>query len=506
MILPNQLWGVISLKILYLVNISTVLLKILNFLLIMTAVATNTSTERIQRIFSAQQANHLAVGKTTAKERIAKLDKLHQAIMRYQPQIREVLYQDYRKPVAEVDLTEIYVLTSEIKHAKAHLKSWMRAKKVGTPLSMMGSSSWIRYEPKGVCLIIAPWNYPFQLAFGPLISAIAAGNTVIIKPSEHTPNTSGLMKKIINELFNENEIAVVEGEVETSTALLQLPFNHIFFTGSPQVGKIVMKAAAKHLTSVTLELGGKSPTIVDETAHLKSAAKRIAWAKFSNNGQICIAPDYLYVHENVKDKFLEYFTAQLKEFYTNAQDNPAYMRIVNNKHFKRVKSYLDNSVAAGAKVIYGGTSDGSDNFLEPTVVTNVPLDSDLMEKEIFGPVLPVLTYRNLDEVLQVINSKEKPLALYIYSQKKKNISYILDNTRAGTGCINNSAVHFFNNNLPFGGSNNSGIGKSHGHFGFQAFSNARGILKQHIPGALEILMPPYTDFKQKLIDLTIKWF
>lgn len=472
----------------------------------MTAIATGTDTQRIKRIFAAQQKNHLAVGKSTRKERIAKLNKLHDAIMRYRPEIREALYEDYRKPVAEVDLTEIYVLTSEIKHAKAGLRDWMRDKKVGTPLSMMGSTSWVRYEPKGVCLIIAPWNYPFQLAIGPLISAIAAGNTVIIKPSEHTPRTANLMEQIISELFDENEIAVVQGEVEAATALLQLPFNHIFFTGSPQVGKIVMKAAAQHLTSVTLELGGKSPTIVDETANLKSAAKRIAWSKFSNNGQICIAPDYLYVHEKVKDKFIEAFTNQLNEFYTDAQNNPAYMRIVNNSHYRRVKSYLDNSVAAGAKVVYGGQHDDNDNFLAPTLVTDVPLNSDLMEKEIFGPVLPILTYRDINEVIELINSKEKPLALYMYSSKRKNINHVLDNTRAGTTAINNSAVQFFNNNLPFGGSNNSGIGKSHGHYGFLAFSNERAVLKQNIPGALEMLLPPYTDFKQKLIDLTIKWF
>jgi len=215
---------------------------------------------------------------------------------------------------------------------------------------------------------------------------------------------------------------------------------------------------------------------------------------------------YLYVHENVKDKFIQAFTKQLKEFYTDAQNNPAYMRIVNNNHYRRVKSYLENSVAAGAKVVYGGKSDDNDDFLEPTLVTDVPLDSDLMQHEIFGPVLPILTYRNLDEVIEVINSKEKPLALYIYSSKRKNINYVLDNTRAGTTAINNSAVQLFNNNLPFGGSNNSGLGKSHGHYGFIAFSNERAVLKQNIPGALEMLMPPYTGFKQKLIDLTIKWF
>ncbi|MEM8892354.1 MAG: aldehyde dehydrogenase family protein, partial [Bacteroidota bacterium] len=261
------------------------------------------------------------------------------------------------------------------------------------------------------------------------------------------------------------------------------------------------------LSSVTLELGGKSPTIVDETANLKAAATRIAWGKFSNNGQICIAPDYLFVHESKKDKFIELLTAKLNEFYEgDAQTSDSYCRIVNNNHFKRIKSYVDDSVSKGANLIHGGKTNSDENYMEPTVLTDVPADSDLMQKEIFGPVLPINTYSDISEPLEVINSKEKPLALYIYSRSSKNIKHVIDNTRAGGTCINNNAVHFFNNNLPFGGSNNSGIGKSHGKFGFEAFSDARGIYQQHIPGALEMLMPPYNGFKQKLIDLTIKWF
>ena len=467
----------------------------------------NTSLDKIHQIFEAQKHHQYEVALSTAKDRIRKLNKLHDAVMNHQDEIRKALWEDYRKPAAEADLTEIYVITSEIKHAKANLRRWMSAQKVGTPMSMMGSSSWVKHEPKGVCLIISPWNYPIQLTMGPLISAVAAGNTVMVKPSEHTPHSGAVMEKIVSSVFEENEVAFFEGDVETSTALLKLPFNHIFFTGAPEIGKIVMKAAAENLASVTLELGGKSPTIIDETANLNDAATRIAWGKFSNNGQICIAPDYIFVHESKKDEFIEKVRAKLKTFYgEDVSASEDYMRIINRRHFDRVKSYLDNSIAKGAKIAIGGKMNADDNFIEPTVVTDVPMDSDLMQKEIFGPILPIMTYKNIQEVIDLINSKEKPLALYIYSKKQKNINHIVSYTRAGATCINNNDVHFFNNNLPFGGSNNSGIGKSHGKYGFEAFSNARAFYKQNIPGALEMLMPPYTNFKMKLIDLTIKWF
>ncbi|MEZ4887470.1 MAG: aldehyde dehydrogenase family protein [Chitinophagales bacterium] len=466
------------------------------------------NTTNIQQLFDSHKENQYKVGNTTAKERIHKLDKLHVAVeTTYREALREAMYKDFKKHPSEVDLTEIYVVTTEIKHAKSHLKKWMSKEKVSTPMSMMGSSSWIHYEPKGVCLIISPWNFPLNLTFGPLVSAIAAGNTVMIKPSEYTPHTSAVMKKIIETLFPSNEIVVVEGGVETSTELLELPFNHIFFTGAPSIGKIVMKAAAKNLTSVTLELGGKSPTIVDETANLEQAAARIAWGKFLNNGQICIAPDYVFVHKSKKDEFVDLVGKKLKEFYgDDASTSDAYNRIVNGKHFERVRSYLEDSVEKGANIAYGGKSNIATNYMDPTVVTDVPLKSKLMEEEIFGPILPVNEYTDLQEAIDFINANEKPLALYIYSKNKKNINRIMDNTRAGGTCINNNDVHFFNTHLPFGGVNNSGIGKSHGFYGFQAFSNARSVYEQKIPGALELLMPPYNNTKQKLIDLTIKWF
>ncbi|MBT8221401.1 MAG: aldehyde dehydrogenase family protein [Bacteroidia bacterium] len=471
------------------------------------APALQTDVKKIKGIFNSQTANQFEVGNTTAKQRLAKLDKLYDAVLKYKQEIREALYADFKKPEAEVDLTEIYIVTSEIKHARRHLKQWMSREKVETPMSMLGSSSWIHYEPKGVVLIISPWNFPINLTFGPLISAIAAGNCVMIKPSEHTPHSSAVMQKIIDEIYDEQEVALIQGGVETSTELLKLPFNHIFFTGAPSIGKVVMAAASKHLSSVTLELGGKSPTIVDETANLGAVATRMAWGKFANNGQVCIAPDYVLVHESKKDALIDAVKEKIEAFYgTDVSKSKDYCRMVNGRHHARVQSMIDDAVANGGKVVMGGESNASEDYIAPTMITDVSLDSKIMTEEIFGPVLPIVTYAKLDEAIDLINSKEKPLALYIYSKSKKNINKIMKHTRAGGTCINNSDVHFFNTNLPFGGSNNSGIGKSHGRYGFEAFSNARSVLQQNIPGALEMLMPPYTDFKQKLIDLTIKWF
>ncbi len=467
----------------------------------------DTNTTELQRIFDLQHKNQFKVANATASERRAKLDKLHKAVLKYRDDIKTALHKDYRKHPSEVDLTEIYPVTSELKDAKSNIGRWMRNHSVSTPLALLGSSSYIKYEAKGVVLIISPWNFPINLTLGPLASAIAAGNTVIIKPSEMTPHASAIMGKIIKEVFNENEVAVVEGGVATSTNLLKLPFNHIFFTGAPSIGKVVMRAAAEHLTSVTLELGGKSPTIVDETANIDAAARRVAWGKFLNNGQVCIAPDYLFVHETKKAEFITKVKEYVKTFYTeDASKQESYARIVNNRHHGRVKGYIDDAVSKGAKIEMGGASDSNQDYLAPTMMTNVSKDSTLMTNEIFGPVLPVYGFTDIKTVIDEINSRDKPLALYIYSSSKKNQRHIMANTRAGGTCINHSAVHFFNTNLPFGGSNNSGIGKAHGKHGFEAFSNARGVLKQHIPNALELLMPPYNNFKQTLIDLTIRFF
>lgn len=461
----------------------------------------------IQQIFKTQQAYQQTMTNTTARERIAKLNKLLKVLNSYRQEIRDALFKDFKKHASEVDLTELYPIITEIKHAKSHLRSWMRPKRVSTPLSLLGTSSYVQHDPKGVVLIIAPWNYPVNLVFCPLVSAIAAGNCVIVKPSEHTPHTSGVMKKIISAVFEEREVALVEGGVETSTSLLELPFNHIFFTGAPSIGKVVMRAAANHLTSVTLELGGKSPTIIDESADIAKAAKRIAWAKFHNNGQICIAPDYLFIHESKQAEFIEKFKAVIQHFFDNPLHSESYCRIVNQRHHQRIKSYVDDALSKGAKIEIGGTFDEKQNFIAPTLMTEVSLDSKLMTEEIFGPILPLFTFKKIEEVSDFINKGEKPLALYIYSKKRKNVNFILKNTKSGGVSINHSILHFLNMNLPFGGANNSGIGKSHGYYGFEAFSEAKGILKQWAPWSiLELVMPPYSGIKQKLIDITLRWF
>jgi len=461
----------------------------------------------IQEIFDLQKSNQYNIGNTTASQRIAKLEKLHQALLKYRDDIKKALFDDFRKHPSEVDMTEIYPVISEIKHAKRHLSSWMKNQSVRTPLALLGSSSYIRYEPKGVVLIISPWNFPVNLTFCPLVSAIAAGNCLFIKPSEMTPNITSLMSKIILEVFDESEVTLIEGGIDISTELLKLPFNHIFFTGSPAIGKIVMAASAKHLSSVTLELGGKSPTIVDETADVDLAAKRITWAKFANNGQICIAPDYVYIHESLKEAFLLSVNKYISQFYSeDAAKETSYNRIVNVHHFERLRGYISDALAKGGKIESGGTFNVAENYISPTVITHVDRHSSLMTNEIFGPIMPVFGFTSLDEIVNDINAQEKPLALYIFSKNSKNIDYVIQNTRAGGGCINHCAVHYYNTYLPFGGSNNSGIGKAHGMEGFKSFSNTRGILKQNITNALDLLVPPFNSFKQKLIDITLKYF
>ena len=456
--------------------------------------------DAIERVYEAQQRNRAAVATTTAAQRIEKLKRLERAVLDRRDEIRAAMWADYRKPAAEVDLSEIYPVVSEARHAARHLRRWMKPKRVSTRLALLGSSSSIVYEPKGVVLIIAPWNFPFNLTLGPLVSAIAAGNCAILKPSEMTPESTACMKRILGDLFEENEVAVIEGDATVAEALLRKKWDHIFFTGSPAIGKVVMKAAAEHLTSVTLELGGKSPAIVDSTANVAEAARKIAWGKFFNSGQVCIAPDYALVHESVRDEFV------LKLREAMASHGPSARGwIVNDRHAARVKRLIDGAVASGAEVIEGGTSSGRE--LAPTVLANVAPDSAVMNEEIFGPVLPVLTYRNLDEALALIESKEHPLVLYIFSRARKVARDILRRTRAGGTAINHTMVHFYQLELPFGGVGHSGVGKSHGFHGFEAFSNARGVLDQRLPfSAIELLFPPYTGrVKQWLIDFTVRW-
>lgn len=465
----------------------------------------------ISEVFELQKKRAIQLRSSPLRDRINLLNKLEKWILNNRNTIQDAIFDDYRKPIEESGFSEIFPVVSEIRHVKKNLKRWASDKKKDTPLFLFGSSATIKHEPKGVCLIIAPWNYPFMLLMDPLISAIAAGNTAILKPSEITPKISGLMKKMVSELFEKNEISLFEGGVTTSKFLLSLPFDHIFFTGSTEVGKIVMKAAAESLATVTLELGGKSPTIVDETANIKSAAERIAWGKFINTGQSCIAPDYILVHEKVKHQLVNELKKQINKMYGKGCDQYkhalSFGRIVNERHFVRVQKLTDDAIRKGAKVIYSGENDKRTRLISPTILTQVTADMEIMKEEIFGPVLPVIEYKNLDEVVDFINERPKALALYVFSKSKKNQEKILLNTSSGTFSINETMVHFSHQNLPFGGINHSGIGKAHGYHGFMSFTNEKSVLKQWSPiSASTFLYPPFTHFKNKILDLMIKYF
>lgn len=459
-------------------------------------------------LFNSQMNRFMEVGKTTWKERVAKLRALKNALEHeYKQPIREALYSDFGKPFLETDLTEIYPILAEIKHIERNLKEWMKPKKVGGPLTMIGSASFIQYESKGVCLILSPWNFPVNLTFDPLVSAIAAGNCCILKPSEATPASSQVMAEIVSALFDPAEIVVVQGEVDTAKALLELPFHHIFFTGSPSVGKLIMEAASRNLSSVTLELGGKSPAFVDETASMETTAKRLAWGKCLNAGQICVAPDYVLVTEKAKDPLIKALQNQLHAFFPEgASKSGSYSRIINSSHHRRLQKALNTAVSDGAEILYGGGNSEENHFFEPTLIGNVPEDATLLQEEIFGPLLPIVTVKDVDEAVNFINRKPRPLALYTFSKSKTTIRRLSENTRAGTACINHNIVHLSNNHLPFGGINNSGIGKAHGHHGFLAFSNERSTVRQYTPSSIDLLIPPYSDFKQRMVDATIRWF
>jgi len=463
----------------------------------------NASEAEIRQAFERQQSFALTLRTSTAEERIERIKRLRDAMMARREEIRAAGYADYRKPPAEVDLTEIFPVLAEVRHTVKHLRKWMKPRRVAPTLPMFGTKSEIRTEPKGVSLIISPWNYPLNLTFTPLVSALAAGCTAVLKPSEMTPNMSALMVKIIRETFDDQEVAIFEGDAQVANTLLEMPFDHVFFTGSPAIGKIVMEKAARNLASVTLELGGKSPTIVDETANLKKAAENVVWGKFTNNGQTCIAHDLLYVHESVKDAFLEEARKALRKNYGESLEelkaSAHYCRIVNERHFERIRKLLADAREHGAEAVIGGETDADQNFIAPTFLEGVPRDAEIMEEEIFGPLLPVIAFSDLDTVIDDINSRPKPLALYIYGRNRERVERIITETSAGGTCVNHSMVHYMHTGLPFGGVNNSGLGASHGVYGFREFSHERAVLTDKFSSS-NLLYPPYTRGKQKLID------
>lgn len=437
--------------------------------------------KNISGIFERQAATALRLRSSTAQERILKIRKLRDAVIAHTPAWYQAAHADFNKPAGEVDLGEILPVCIEANDAIRHLKKWMRPQPVRPTLLTLGTRSSVHYIPRGRCLIMGPFNYPVNLTLGPLVSAVAAGNTVVLKPSDLTPNLSGLMAHVVREVFSEDEVAVVQGDAQVAQALQALPFDHIFFTGSPAIGQQVMAAAARHLSSVTLELGGKSPTIVDASANLAMAASSVMWAKFTNAGQTCIAPDHVYVHESVKDAWVEQCRKVLTAAYgaslAEQQRSPHLAHMVNARHTGRVKALLDEALANGARVLIGGGVNESAHFVQPTLLDQLPAEARIMQEEIFGPLLPVITYRSLKDVIDSINAGPKPLALYLYSQTTSHIEQVLTQTASGGACVNHALLHFMHANLPFGGINQSGMGSAHGFWGFKAFSHERAVLR-----------------------------
>ncbi len=461
----------------------------------------------ISAVFNRQQQHQFALARTNADTRIAKLRQLHAAVLRHRGAMKTAMAADFQKPAHEVDISEVITVNSEIRHAIRHLHAWMNPRHVGVRLPLLGSSAKVVQEPKGVCLIMGPWNFPFNLNLIPLTAAVAAGNCVIIKPSEHAPHSAAVLRTIVAECFPEEEVAVVEGDVEVGKQLLELPFNHIFFTGSTAVGKIVMAEAARHLASVTLELGGKSPVVVDETADLDRAASRIAWIKCLNGGQTCIAPDYVLVHESVHDALVERLEFWIKKFYGESPEarrqSPDLSRAIHDRQYQFVKNLLEDALERGAKLAFGGANDRETRFFDPAVLTDIPDGAAIWKHEIFGLLLPVRRYQELDQAIAYINSGDKPLAFYLFSRRERHIRKVIRETRGGGVCVNECALQFFNPELPFGGHNGSGIGKYHGESGFREFSNARSIARQHSPyPTTTIFLPPYGS---RLMNLALNW-
>lgn len=439
-------------------------------------------------------------GKTLSLQfRIEQLKLLKKMILSHEKQILDAVYADLRKPDFENQLAETQFTLMEIKHTLNHLKYWMKPEYVETPLFHKPGYSFIKAEPLGVSLIISPWNYPFQLLIAPLVASIAAGNCAILKPSELSANTSKMIAGLIKDTFNPNYIAVIEGGVDETTELLNHKFDHIFYTGSTQVGKIVMSAAAKHLTPVTLELGGKSPCIVDKNVPLKQTARKIVWGKFLNCGQTCIAPDYVLVEKSVKEKLIEALKETIKEFYSDkVQQTENYARIINERHYKRLTSLMSSG-----EIVAGGETDIHDLFIAPTIIVNPDLKSELMTEEIFGPILPIIEFSETSEVILFIKSRPKPLALYVFSKSNRFIQSVLDRTSSGGVCVNDTISHITTSNLPFGGVGDSGMGEYHGKKGFDAFSHQKSVLKKSFLMDYSMRYPPYvklTTFYKKLIE------
>ena len=438
--------------------------------------------------------------KTSLSFRKETLIQLLNAIVIHEDEIIEALHDDFKKPAFEAVLTETNYVITELKDTIKNLSKWAKPKKVFPSILNFPSTDFIYKEPYGKVLIIAPWNYPFQLALCPMIAAVAAGNQVVVKPSELTPKTSAVIRKIIEKIFHINHVECVEGGLEVSQKLLAERWDYIFFTGSPTVGKIIAKAAAENLTPVTLELGGKNPCIIDETANLKLAAKRIVWGKFINAGQTCIAPDYILIQKDMKSHFIAYLKTEITKAYgENPALSPDFARIINTKNWLRLANLIEEE-----KVIFGGQTDIENNYIAPTLIEENDMESLLMKEEIFGPLLPILSYEKEEDIKTVFSKFEKPLALYVFSENKRFSEKIIKQYSFGGGCINDTVVHFSNKRLPFGGVGHSGIGAYHGRLSFDTFSHKKSIVKKANWLDIPLRYAPYND-KLKSIKKILKW-
>jgi aldehyde dehydrogenase (NAD+) len=459
----------------------------------------------VQRIFELQQSNRWRVAHTSAAQRTEKLRRLRAVIEANRAAIADAIYADFGKHPEETELSEIQLTLMELGHTIRHLPGWMRRVRVRTPLFLTGTRSEIRYSPKGVVLILAAVNYPFALIVAPLVSAIAAGNCAILRPSDRVPHTNRVLARILAEVFDEREVALVEGDASVVDRLLALPFDHTFFTGSTRVGKKIMAATAGTVTSLTLELGGKSPVIIDPSADVPRAAERVVWGKFMTAGQACVAPDYVFVHESRAQEFLAAARQAVRAFYGDTQDervkSPDLTRVIDAPSVQRLAGLLEGAKQRGATVETGGHVDAAERYIAPTILSGVEPDSPIMADEIFGPILPVLTYRSADEVYRFVNSRGKPLVLYVFSRDKKSTEDILANTSSGGTVVNNVMLHLCNPNLPFGGAGESGFGNYHGFFGFKTFSDERAVLVQGRLSFQHLIYPPFGPTTHRLLKI-----
>lgn len=455
-------------------------------------------THELQNILASQKEFYRKGKTRSVAFRIKQLKTLKASIKKYESDITEALYQDLRKTAFEAYATEIGLVYEELNRHIRKLKRWCKPKRRRTPLSNFKGSSYIMHEPYGHVLIMAPWNYPFQLLMLPLIGAISAGNVITLKPSEYTVRTASVLEKLISKTFYSDYLVCLNGDKQLSQQLIAETWDFIFFTGSPRVGKIIKQKAAEHLTPVVLELGGKSPVIVEQDANLKVAARRIIWGKMLNAGQTCIAPDYLLVQESIKTRFMQMLQEQITEFFgEEPESSPFFPRISTRANVERLQSLIK-----GSKVYYGGRTNIKERYVSPTLLKDVSPEAPVMQQEIFGPVLPVMAFRDLDDVQDFINKRPKPLALYYFTNNKANARTMLESTTSGGACINDVIMHVANPYLPFGGVGNSGEGRYHGKRSFETFSNERAVLYKSTGIDIPLRYPPYTREKTR----QMKWF